>query len=608
LDFVSSSAFHVRLLASRYIPLFVIIPFGFLCFASCLNSLEEFIHKIPSIMTSTTTTAEPAVENNNQKDPETKTDDNKSATEEVEEEEPRGMFAKLFRRKKQPPQQESPKIVNGAADLLDDESTAAKDDSSILEESSAESSALEGEEEEDDDDEVAEDSSVSSGDNDDSEDSKTAEIEEEEEEEEEEFRDDKSSQQQQQKEDELDNFITDDDGDDNFGDFKGDRNTDGEDDEQGQGEMLSLIKSDSQRNITVDATTTTQNTRKRRSENKNGLGASLTKLFGIKPKEEEQKERQGLLDSNTDDDDDGDDGADNGEDRDDEYHDKKETQKRRGLLENQDHMGSSRYHDSKEEEEDEKVDNYLDEFCDEPVAGEYRLESFYPSDSCRQESPEDSDLCGRIQGFGNDRGFAHHVAMSNDNNMLSMDIFESSEEKRGLLNGVGKAVSNLTQLILNRKNNNSSDEEDKRRMISYIGELEWKVGQMEKGIQSWKERSEQLQLEVYRLQGNLLTQGEDEDEWEESEEQEESSAEEASAANEKPLMDTEYANTFTEVVYEGTLIDITPQKPGFDPLAESSSQKGEDSDDDLMNTKMYQSCDTAASTFSRSSNKQQLKM
>lgn len=206
------------------------------------------------------------------------------------------IFAKLFQRSPTPKKEEVT-LANGNEDLLDDERSPENDngpvneedkdgDSATHDESSAESvsssddeTSIKNQEEEDGEDESSdsgedkEDASKSEGETHVEsfhEDSK--------------FQKDAADENQQDEEDDCD--------DDDFGDYAQDANNyhgNDKNEDVGGGEMYSLIDTGSP--TKGDA----RNNGAAESNNENGLGASISKFFGIKPKEQEQKEWKGLL-------------------------------------------------------------------------------------------------------------------------------------------------------------------------------------------------------------------------------------------------------------------------------------------------------------------------
>lgn len=333
----------------------------------------------------------------------------------------------------------------------------------------------------------------------------------------------------------------------------------------------------------------------------NRLGVSFSKLFGIKPfKEEEQKERQSLLcdDKKTDEEDGFEDSNGNDENG--------SPSQNRSLLLNRSPRDD--YFDAQEDSSDEDKSDLASE------PGEYRLECFYPSSSCRQEFPDEAahanreDLYGRIHGFGSESScnFHHDSAITDsstsskffinamsDQRMSSMNI-QSAGEKRSLLGGVGKAVQNITQLLMQKRADFQSGSDDERkRLVSYIRSLEHKLKQRERELQMWKERAEQLQLEMHWLKENEDGTGKDTEVAEEDKEDgsEEATEVEGDQVEERALIVFEVGADgvdVTEEVQEGTLIDMTPQRTVFDPLEGERETYEEDVKDDLMDPAHFQ--------------------
>eukprot|EP00797_Seminavis_robusta_P019712 Sro29_g018980.2 (238) ;mRNA; r:24036-24749 len=184
------------------------------------------------------------------------------------------------------------------------------------------------------------------------------------------------------------------------------------------------------------------------------------------------------------------------------------------------------------------------------------------------------------------------VDTMSETRMCSMDI-EAGDERGGLLNGVGKAVSNITHLIMQKRASMADPGDERRKMINYIAELERKLEQKEFELQKYKGRCEQLQLEVNFLKENEA-QDEEEETDEDDDEEEEDDEAENEEAQETALIAFEGSSTVDDGgggVPEGTLIDVTTKAPVFDPLLESTRDSATDKkpiDDNLLATNVEQ--------------------
>jgi len=242
-------------------------------------------------------------------------------------------------------------------------------------------------------------------------------------------------------------------------------------------------------------------------------------------------------------------------------------------------------------------DYYHDDDLTEP--GEYRLERFHPGDdSCQigytnDEAfrPNRHDLYGRIHGFGSDTffGSSSRFGCIEDVPMTSMDV-NSSEEPGNFLGGVGKTVNSIAEFIFHQREPKNDTDKERKRMMHYIAELELKLSEKDKEVQTWKRRVEQLQLQIQRNNGDDIDYANCETVKNDTSVSNcEALAEESSPCTE--VMEQGLAESETN---DGVLIDVTAKQPVFDPLERSK----EVNEDLKKHSEYYFSLHIAASAFS----------